>query len=419
VNTYSFRREHLLLIVLILLAFGLRLFLLSGMEWNYDQRIAWKMAGEMLRGQRWPLVGLDSSVGIPNPPGFVCLVAALRAVTGHPLATTAIIACLNALAVVGFALYFRSRYDAFSVWTAAFLFATTPWAVIFSRSIWAQDLLAPFSVLLLVSLHKAVVERVPPYWLGVAGAAFFLMQLHLSGMCLVVALPLFLGCYRSTDTGRGWRLTAGDRRFVLWGLAGGAVLFTPYVLLILKNADHALDSLRASRIPGYTAWVHGHESLKGMAQILTGMFFETTLLGDTDGYHRFVGAAGHWLPTGVYTVVLVLFGAGLWIVAREWRRHFLNLCALLLVGVHCLYILFLSSRTGGPYFVILYPMLFLILARGFAILRRPVLRTAVVVVIVAVNVWSTLSFQLFIRQNKGTASGYGGLYRAPSEWKGE
>ncbi len=415
----DFAKRNALLGLLILLAFGLRLLLLSDMEYNYDEWKAWELAGETLRGERMPLVGLDSSVGIPNPPGFVVLVALFRATIRTPLGTAAIIAILNAAAIIGFLLYFRSRCDRFVVWTAAFLFATTPWAVIFSRKIWAQDLLAPFSVLLMICLHKAVVGKSPRCWLGVAFAAFMLMQLHLSAIYLVAAIPLILLAYGHAPSGGGWSPGKDDWTWMRRGLLAGAILFAPYVLLILKNFPYALRSLQASRIPDYS-WVdHLVASLKGGAQIVSGLFFDTTLLDDVGQFHAFGCGIGRGISLVVYPVLLVMYVAGLATWVRDRNRGFLGLYGMTMVGVHFAYILLASSRTGASYFLILYPVPFLAVACGLALIRNAAVRKGLATFAVGVNVGITLLFLAFVHRHPEGIGGYGVPYRHQTQQQGE
>lgn len=415
----DFAKRNALLGLLILLAFGLRLLWLSDMEYNYDERKAWKMAGEMLRGERMPLVGLDSSVGIPNPPGFIVLIALFRAATHSPLWTAAIIAVLNATAIVGFLLYFRSRYDRFVVWTASFLFATTPWAVIFSRKIWAQDLLAPFGVLLMVCLHNAVVEKNPRCWLGGAFAAFMLMQLHLSAIYLAAAIPLILVAYGHASSDGGWHPGKKDWVWMRRGVLAAAVLFAPYILLILKNLPLALQSLQSSRIPEYSRVDHLVASLKGGSQILSGLFFETTFLGEVGQFHAYVGGIGRGIALAVYPALLALCLAGLWTWARDRKRGFMGIYGLAMVLVHFAYILLASSRTGASYFLILYPVPFLAAAGGMALFRSPMVRMGLATAVVVVNVGITLSFMAFVHRHPEGIGGYGVPYRHQTQYQGD
>jgi hypothetical protein len=59
---------------------------------------------------------------------------------------TAFISLLNVLAVGLLWLFARRYYGGMAAFSAALLFACSPWAVIYSRKIWAQDMLAPFVV---------------------------------------------------------------------------------------------------------------------------------------------------------------------------------------------------------------------------------------------------------------------------------
>src|SRR5206468_10850527 len=126
-------------------------------EFKSDEAVAVGLARRVLHGEL-PTVGLESSVGALNPPLFVYLTAIPLSVRDDPLAATAFMGVLAVVAVALTYVVLRPRFGALAALTAAALFATAPWAVLYGRKIWAQDALPVFTVSLLWSLF-VVLER--------------------------------------------------------------------------------------------------------------------------------------------------------------------------------------------------------------------------------------------------------------------
>jgi hypothetical protein len=72
------------------------------------------------------------------------------------------------------------------------LLAFSPWAILFSRKIWTQNLIVPLMVLLFFSLGKIVVKQEKKYWIPYLATTLFIIQLHQSAGFFLVLLNLFL-----------------------------------------------------------------------------------------------------------------------------------------------------------------------------------------------------------------------------------
>ncbi len=136
----------LLPLVILLLAAGLRFYRLDLVEYKLDEANLSRMALDMATGRGIPLRGIGSSVGLPNGPLSVWLLAIPYAFSRSPIVATGFVAALNVLAVAMTFALARRMFGARAAWVSALLFATAPWAVINSRKLWAQDLLPPFVV---------------------------------------------------------------------------------------------------------------------------------------------------------------------------------------------------------------------------------------------------------------------------------
>lgn len=179
------------LLILLVAAF-LRLSRLDLMEYKYDQIIAVMMARDIVDGTRFHLTSLASSVGLHNPGLFVWMLALSALVNDSPLAMVGFIAALNVAALGMFYLLFRRRWPEPVVLIAMLLMSVSPWAVFYSRCIWAQDLLplfmVPFAYFLLQFLdHRRTRDgALALVLLGLAA------QVHMSAVFFLPGVALLL-----------------------------------------------------------------------------------------------------------------------------------------------------------------------------------------------------------------------------------
>lgn len=148
-------QEAIPLAGLIVLAALLRLGHPQVIEFKRDEANLALLALDLARGVDFPLLGIGSSVGIPNSPLSVYIMALPFFFSGDPVIATQFVGLLNVLAVALVYLMMRRWWGFPGALIAALLYAASPWAVIYSRKIWAQDLL-PFFILLAI-------------WAGIAG----------------------------------------------------------------------------------------------------------------------------------------------------------------------------------------------------------------------------------------------------------
>jgi hypothetical protein len=184
--------------LILLLAAYLRLNHLEWTEFKLDEAHLSQIAFDMARHGEIPLTGIGSSVGIVNPPLAAWLLAVPYVLSSSPIIATGFIALLNVLAV---ALCYGLSRRMFAplgerAWlaalTAALLFAVAPWAVIHSRKVWAQDLLAPFVLLYAWFGYRAFVQRKAWSLIGHGVALVALIQIHYSAVWLIPVSVVWL-----------------------------------------------------------------------------------------------------------------------------------------------------------------------------------------------------------------------------------
>ncbi len=247
----------------LLLAGALRMASPGLSEFKADEARLLSLAYDMAEGEL-VLRGISSSVGVPNFPASVWLYALPVSIWPHPYAATIFTGLLSTLAVA-LTYWFVRRY--WGVWAglaATLLYAVSPWAILFSRKIWAQNLLPLFVMGWAISATLALVERRPRFmWLHLLCLALA-VQIHLSTLALIPATILLLIIFRRQVS---WRdvliggllalLTAVpfaiyiSRKQVPGGLAAAAASGT--------GGQTALDSLR------YTIMISVGEQIHSLA----------------------------------------------------------------------------------------------------------------------------------------------------------
>ena len=416
------------LVVLVALAAWLRLRELGLVEFKADESAGVELARRVLAGE-FPTVGLRSSVGAYNPPLFVYLMAIPLAVRDDPLAGTAFVGVLAAVAVGLTFLVVRPRFGRLAALAAAGLFATAPWAVLYGRKIWAQDLLPVVTVTLLWSMFL-VLER--PRSRAVMLVPVFVclaFQLNFSALALVVPAALLL-LYRAREV--HW-----------WAFVGGLLLA---VLLLAPWLGHELAhgfedvSLLFSEGRGRGGSVVGAgsvEAIRDTFHVISAGGWSYVVGSSGPDFIREAGSA--WtLGREAGTVAAALFVIGLVtsLVGVVRGAHLTRVYpfveldidkarrALLLAWIAGIWLSYATSATYRVlphYMIVTYPVSFAVQGLGLSDLvsvvrgrfrfEAAVVGYGVLVAILAGYVAFTLSFHRFLEKEGGTSGDYGVVYR--------
>lgn len=225
----------------VLVATWLRFAKLEFGQWRNDEEIIWLHALSALAVGKFPWVGIPSDLGIDNGPGQMLPVLP-AALLQSPYVAYVLVASLNVLAVA--ALYRLGR-----LWgsgpmglAAAALCAVSPWAVIHSRRLWGNDMIAPFAAFFITALWLFVTQRQRWRIVEVAVWLAFAVQMYIAAIVQIGVLLL------------GLTLAALQRsRLRLARLAlPGLLALSVFVVLTAGYGSsafvpHAADLLRAIR----------------------------------------------------------------------------------------------------------------------------------------------------------------------------
>ncbi len=346
----------LALIAIMLLAAYLRLSNLELTEFKLDEAHVCSRAAEFLASGRPPLVGIGSSVGAANPPLFIYLMAVPVSLSRNPTVIAGFIALLNLGAVLGCYLLAREHFGKKVGLIATLLFAVSPWAVFYSRKIWAQDLLPPFVGLFFAAIFSTIVKRKPRQLILVFLWLACLIQLHLSALALIPLVVLLLLVFRS-------RISPVP---LLVGLLVFGLIFTPY---IYYDATHGWTNLRTFIEAAGGPATFDLKSAQYATQIIAGRDYHA-LAGAS--FERFLAEIVDFTWLNAVETWLFLCGVAYlaWQVFRGWQRgrkdgvsdetaRFTVLLAWLLLPV--LFYVRHTTPVYPHYFILLYPVQFIII----------------------------------------------------------
>ncbi|HLY08750.1 MAG TPA: hypothetical protein VKW04_05505, partial [Planctomycetota bacterium] len=358
----------------------------SDEQWNFE------MARRTVQGEgNWPWIGMLASVGIENPGlstwPFIGLACLFRTPEGMTLG----VMIINAVWLLGLALWVRSTWAEehrwWGVWAIA-LFAVSPLPILFSRKLWTPDLLP---LLLLPCLWTHARRREPRFAFLWGFVGMLMGQLQMAGFFAAAGLAA-----------GSWITDRKEVKWVPW--AWGSVLG------ILPMFPWIWYELHQGRSPRMAL---------GLSPLFLLQFYRTAFglgLEDFLGSDHATFAAGP-VVAGVSTALvsgieiallgLAIYGTLLLWVDRRSLTFPIGQRPLLwgaLIGAGLLQIV--CPRINLYYLVAWSPVLHIGAAWMFA--RRPRLLVATA----GLQMCLSLTFLLFIHEHGGAPGGdYGVTYR--------
>ena len=198
------RGEALQLLLILVLAAAMRFGRAEVVEYYHDDAMLATLALESADGLRLPLTGILSSTGIPNSPASVYLLTIPFAIKADPRFAIHFVMLFNVIGVGLLWLMARMFTTSRVAFVAGLAYATNPWAALYSRKLWAQEMHTPLILLGLLLLIYGFWQRRAPgpsrrgqilaQALGVP-LLIFAIQFHFAAWSLlpVVFLALWAG----------------------------------------------------------------------------------------------------------------------------------------------------------------------------------------------------------------------------------
>jgi hypothetical protein len=220
-------RGHKFLVLLFFTGCLLRLILPGNMEYKYDEMLMFHFSQRMVDTGSWEWLGMQSGAGIRNPGVSMWLFGVFALVAKTPIAMMSCVAITNILALFLWLTFVFRKIpgDERETWLwGIVLAAVSPLAILFSRKIWAQDILPFFTFLTLLGLFNR-----DKFWGGIVWGFFgaILGQIHMSGFFFALGLFVVTALldYKSQN----------NTKWLAWfvGSALGLFLLIPWIIHVL------------------------------------------------------------------------------------------------------------------------------------------------------------------------------------------
>ena len=245
-------RDLLVICIILLIAGWMRLGRNGIVEYFHDDAMLSTLALEMADGENFPLTGILSSTGIPNPATSVYLMAIPFSLSSDPNFAIQFVMLLNVVGV-GILWVIAHRYFGRQAGIFASLaYAINPWAVLFSRKIWAQDFHTPLILLgILLLLYGFWESSDRKGWKQALAQTLsipillFAFQIHFAALALTPTILLALWAGRKQII---WRA------MILSFFLSAGVLF-PYIIGLTQTLEQ--DSTRISDAAGRSSVSEG------------------------------------------------------------------------------------------------------------------------------------------------------------------
>ncbi len=388
--------EWALVSVVLLLAGLLRMGWPSLTEFKQDEAHIYGLALGMAEFNSFPLRGITYSVGLPESPVSIYLYALPLLVWKSPIAATLWVGMLNT-ASVALAYWMARRYwGPRAALIAALLYAAAPWAVIFSRKIWNNNLLPLFIVGYMFSGLLAFVEARRKWLVAHLVCLSLAFQLHVSAIALApVTIALLIICRKRV----GWRMLA-------YGAAGAALAGAPYGVYLISRSN---EWIRAVTGVGSHPIRFSFDALSDAALIVQGTYVHS--LAGEQAYRVFLATIPNLTAVLWLGGALVALGAGLaiyrWMIQRQDARLEASTEAGLMVALWLIVPVLFFVPHATPiypwYLIILFPAPYLLsgilldgLLARFQLAWQKVVLWLLPLLIAGSQVWLSLALLRFI-----------------------
>lgn len=391
-------------LVIVVLSASFRITNTHIIEFKADEAINLFLASRPLFGHSFPPGGTASSVGILNPPLFNYLLFPFLLLTKDPKTISFFIGLINAISIGFFYIFIKRYYGFLTAGITTLLFAFSPWAIIFSRKIWSQDMVLPFLILVLYSLHKIILENKISYWIPCIASSLFLIQLHQSSILFLLLLALFL-LHQKMNINIG---------YIILGFVIGIIPAIPYILYEIQNG--CLDCKAILDIRERLSYHHATQIFLRPIQILSQGNFSFVLGSDTLTFAQKFPIFYN-LRTFFYIEYLFIPLSMLLFWKNNKKTRFLVYTTIALPTLYFA----LRFEPFMHYFIPLMPILFLflgfLLSRGFTSKKSFVSKifSLIFLTLVLTSISFNYAFFQIVKSQKTIKGDYGSSYAVTEE----
>jgi hypothetical protein len=408
----------------ILIGCVLRLIWVEDMEWKYDEW--WMYTHAMLAPLEgiWQSVGMKSGAGIINPGLSVWVFSLMGYFIETPLGMARGVQILNVTALLGFIFFakksLKGKEQQQWYWALALL-AANPLYLLFSRKIWAQDVLPIFCLLFIVG-HFYRKKKWGAFTWGMVGA--MLGQIHMSGFFFAFGLFL-LSTFFDYKRKIKWQWPSWFVGSVL-----GSIGLLPWIYEMLYH--RGASSTSWENLYKFDFYIYSFIDPLGLNTMysLREHFWDFIKMPFVFGMPTYLVAVGHLILIGVALKLL----QQIFLLLRSIRDTVSNRATdnsktksklvnrllykssatefYLLATLFSLGILmnFSGVKIRPHYLIIAYPFLFLYVVKLLFSHKK------ILTILIAVQLFISICLLTFIHQNGGAEKGdYGKAYHLQTE----
>lgn len=387
------KNKWFLFIVILTISALFRLPLMQYVEFKGDEALNLLLATRSLFHHAFLPAGVTSSAGILNFPLINYLLFPITIFTLYPPTISFVIALLNVLAIGGFFLLFSKYHGKLTAFLASCIIALSPWTILYSRKIWAQDFLLPLSLPLFLSIYKILDEK-KKYWLLFGLSSMLLLQIH--QLAILFPFFIFIGLLLKKSH-PNWKL-------LFTGIVIGLMPTIPYFYYMVSShfIDLQLDTTASARFT-----FHDITTFLRPLQIVSIGNFHTELGDDfaifAQRFHNiYVLSKLTYLAYILLPIGIILF----WVKNRKYR--FFAAVSILICATYFI----VGIEPLMHYFILLVPFFALFIAFFIAwILQKKKLKP-IGVGIVVVYLLSLSAFDYGFLSLLSEKGGLGGEYGA-------
>lgn len=343
-NLFPLVKKNYLIIVVLFFSLLFRVTNLDLIEFKADEGINLFLASRPIFGHEFVPGGTVSSIGITNFPLINYILLPFTLISLDPKVISFLIGLLNSLAIVAFFIIVRKYYNQTIALISSLLIATSPWAILFSRKIWAQDFLLPLFIPFFLSIHKIIIDKDEKYWALYSFSALLLIQIHQSVFFFAFPLTIFMILYK----------VKVNYKFLTIGTITGLILTLHFVYYQLTSGCFDCKMLitsgqRVSADPSFLLFIRPLQLLN------QGNFFPT--LGEDVVYFASNFPLAYLLKP-LYYFEYLLIPLGIFIFFKSFKR--LGLVIFPVILLPFIYAFF-KLEPHIHYFIIISPFLYLFL----------------------------------------------------------
>lgn len=294
----------------------------------------------------WPLAGADTDE-VRSSAFLVSAIALVDLFWWHPFSGLVVVIALNLAAL---ALMYRMcavQFGRLTAGVSTLLYATSPWAVLFARTLLPASCLALFSVWLIhVSLRWLQEQRNSQLTMMVL-LALTIPQVHFSGICAPVWLLFVL--YRG-------RKHISILSLVTGGVLGAAV-WIPWIVFQQRTGWSELKSWAGQIVQ--TPAAHGRacwQSINYLQAMLHSANFDYWFGGGPSRWPDYFPAWLCWSLSIAAVLLILLFALALWSIRKDQRVMLLTLW----VALPVLFGTLLRTGLSPQNMLIAYPVPFVL-----------------------------------------------------------